>query len=83
MLVCRLSDCDEFVAGDRSILGELLHPDKADVTVRYSLAHARVPAGQETLPHRLRTAEGYYILRGRGLMHLDAESAPGAADCMI
>ena len=83
MLVRRLSDCDEFVAGDGSILREFLHPDKAGAAVGYSLARATVPAGRETVPHRLRTAEVYYILRGRGRMHINAESAPVEADCMV
>jgi mannose-6-phosphate isomerase-like protein (cupin superfamily) len=83
MLVRRPGDCEEFVAGDGSILCEFLHPDKADVAIRYSLAHARVGPGKETIPHRLRTAEVYYILHGRGQMHIDAEQAPVDAGCMI
>jgi mannose-6-phosphate isomerase-like protein (cupin superfamily) len=75
MLVRRLRDCDEFVAGDGSILRELLHPGKTDVAIRYSLAHAIVRPGETTRAHRLRTAEVYYILSGRGRMHVDAESA--------
>ena len=43
MFVRTLWECEEFIAGDGSILRELLHPDKADVAVRYSLAHAKVP----------------------------------------
>lgn len=82
MFLRNLKDCAEFIAGDGSILRELLHPDKADLQLRYSLAHAVVKPGQTTRPHRLRTSEVYYILEGEGLMHLDAESAvvrPGQA----
>jgi mannose-6-phosphate isomerase-like protein (cupin superfamily) len=70
------------MAGDGSLLQELLHPDKADVKIRYSLAHAIVAAGQATKPHRLKTCEVYYILEGRGLMHTNEESlavGPGTA----
>jgi len=69
-----LRDCEEFIAGDGSILRELLHPDKADLQIRYSLAHARVPAGRKTASHKLKSTEVYYIINGRGLMHIDAES---------
>jgi mannose-6-phosphate isomerase-like protein (cupin superfamily) len=72
MLRRRLQDCDEFIGGDDSLLRELLHPDKAEVAIRYSLAHATVKPGEKTKPHRLRTAEVYYILAGRGLMHIDS-----------
>ncbi len=83
MLVRRLTDCDPFIAGDHSLLRELLHPDKADVQIRYSLAHATVAPGDKTQAHRLHTAEVYYILRGRGQMHIDAESADVDAGCAI
>jgi len=75
MLIRRLKDCDEFIAGDDSILRELLHPGKADLAIRYSLAHATVKPGERTRPHRLKTAEVYYILEGRGRMHINHETA--------
>lgn len=73
MLIRPLRDCDEFIAGDDSILREILHPGKADLAIRYSLAHARVRAGGRTRLHRLRTSEVYYILEGTGSMHIDGE----------
>jgi len=82
MFIRSLSDCPEFKAGDNSILRELLHPDKSDLALRYSLAHAVVRPGQITLPHRLRTSEVYFILSGEGIMHIDNEAAavrPGDA----
>ena len=42
MYIQDLQNCDEIIAGDDSVLRELLHPDKADVAFRYSLAHAVV-----------------------------------------
>ena len=75
MLVISLEDCSEFVAGDHTILREVLHPDKMDVDLRYSLAHATVRVGEVSTAHRLATSEVYYILRGRGLMHIDGEEA--------
>jgi len=76
MLIRLVDDCREFVAGDGSLLRELLHPDKADVQIRYSLAHATVPFGQATKPHRLTTAEVYYVIEGFGTMCIDGESEP-------
>ena len=83
MYVKKLNDCDEFIAGDNSILRELLHPDKADLKIRYSLAYAIVPAGQKTTPHKLRTSEVYYILNGEGLMHIGQESFNVTPQCAI
>lgn len=83
MLIRRLRDCQEFRAGDDSFLRELLHPDKMDVQARYSLAHATVRPGQKTQPHRLHTTEVYYILAGRGRVHLNDEVADVTGQCAI
>ncbi len=83
MLVRRVKDCEEFIAGDDSVLRELLHPAKSNVEIRYSLAHATVGPGRRTKAHRLQTAEVYYILQGHGRMHIDAEAAPVTAGCAV
>jgi mannose-6-phosphate isomerase-like protein (cupin superfamily) len=74
MLVRKLNECDEFVAGDGTLLRELLHPDKQPIALRYSLAHAIVPVGQVSTSHSLTTSEVYYILSGEGEMHIDDET---------
>ena len=66
MLVKNLSDCPEFVAGDGTLLRELLHPDKQEIELRYSLAHAIVPVGQVSIEHSLTTSEVYYSLSETG-----------------
>ena len=73
MFVINLQDCPEFISGDRIKLRELLHRDKGDFSFGYSLAHAKLPAGKATAPHRLKTSEVYYILKGKGIMHIDKE----------
>jgi mannose-6-phosphate isomerase-like protein (cupin superfamily) len=73
MLIQKLHNCSEFIAGDGTQLRELLHPDKQAVAIRYSLAHAIVPPGQTSIPHALTTAEVYYILSGVGEMHIGSE----------
>ncbi|MEM9004761.1 MAG: cupin domain-containing protein [Cyanobacteria bacterium P01_F01_bin.86] len=76
MLVRNLSDCEMFIAGDNTQLRELLHPDKQAIELRYSLAHAVVPAGETSIDHSLTTSEVYYILSGQGEMHIDSEVRP-------
>ncbi|MDX2243103.1 MAG: cupin domain-containing protein [Leptolyngbyaceae cyanobacterium bins.302] len=74
MLIRKLHDCEEFVAGDGTLLRELLHPDKQPLELRYSLAQAIVPVGHTSLPHSLTTSEVYYILSGTGEMHINNEA---------
>jgi mannose-6-phosphate isomerase-like protein (cupin superfamily) len=73
MLVRKLKECEEFIAGDNTLLRELLHPDKQSIALRYSLAHAILPVGKTSQPHSLKTSEVYYILSGVGEMHIGDE----------
>ena len=82
MLIKDLAKSHRYISGDRAVLRELLHPDKARIDIHYSLAHAVVKPGGRTLPHRLSTSEVYYVLAGRGVMHVGDEAArvrPGQA----
>jgi mannose-6-phosphate isomerase-like protein (cupin superfamily) len=74
MLVQKLNACTEFIAGDSTRLRELLHPDKQPIALRYSLAHATLASGETSQPHSLKTSEVYYILTGRGEMHIEDET---------
>ncbi len=75
MLVKKGKKIKEFLAGDYSILKELLHPEKDGIELGYSIAMARINPGATTLKHRLKSSEVYYILQGRGIMHIDKESS--------
>jgi mannose-6-phosphate isomerase-like protein (cupin superfamily) len=83
MHLINLKDCTEFMAGDATILREILHPDKAYLKLRYSLAHATVKPGIASKPHKLKTSEVYYILEGEGLMFIDNESKPVSKDSTV
>ncbi|MCX5901318.1 MAG: cupin domain-containing protein, partial [Proteobacteria bacterium] len=45
MFIKDLNACELFSAGDATHLRELLHPDKEDLKISYSLAHAVVNPG--------------------------------------
>ncbi len=79
MVIKTLHDVAGFQAGDASFLKELLNPAREPLSLRYSLAHAEVGPGAATLPHRLKASEVYYILEGRGRMHIGGERAEVAA----
>ena len=74
MFIRRLNECEAFVAGDHTLLRELLHPDKHPVDLRYSFAHATVAPGQTSIPHALAISEIYYILSGGGQMTIAGET---------
>jgi mannose-6-phosphate isomerase-like protein (cupin superfamily) len=73
-------DCREIIAIDNTRLRELFNPRlEPQRSVRCSLAEARVEPGQATLPHILKSAEVYYLLRGSGEMRVDEERRPVTA----
>ncbi len=74
MLAKNLNDCKEFIAGDKTIIREVLHPKNDDIDLRFSIAYAKVKPGDASLPHRLKATEIYYILKGQGIIHVDKES---------
>ncbi len=73
MIIRRMDECPECTAGDRTRLRELLHPDRQQAAIRYSLAHALLGPGEASAPHVLSSSEVYYILSGRGIMVIDTE----------
>jgi len=83
MFIKKLKDCSKFISGDNAILRELLHADKGNFKFRYSLAHAVVKPGKITTPHKLKTTEVYYIVKGSGLMHIDKKASKVTSGCVI
>lgn len=82
MMIRGLKDCSEIAALDGCVLRELFNSDKQELSIRYSLAHAKVGPLKSTCPHKLKNSEVYYIIQGKGIMHIDDESAqvgPGDA----
>ncbi len=75
MIIRKLKDCADIKAGDGSTLRELFNPGPDRLPFGYSLARAVVGPGRKTRPHRLKGSEVYYILEGRGVMHVGDEAA--------
>ena len=82
MIVRKLADCPEFLAGDHTYLRELLHPARIPVKVGYSIAHGTLRPGAHSKRHRLSSSEVYYFLAGRGLFCIDDQTAP-IESCMV
>ncbi|HSF67341.1 MAG TPA: cupin domain-containing protein [Nitrospiraceae bacterium] len=71
MVHVSLADRPEFLAGDHTILRELLHPAKQPLSLGYSVAHGIVAPGARSKWHRLASSEVYYIIAGRGRLTVD------------
>lgn len=69
----RPSDLIAFKANDGTLLKELMHPTSDQLDISYSVAHASVAENAASLPHKLKSSESYYILEGKGIMHIEKE----------
>jgi len=83
MLKRTLGECQEFVAGDQTVLRELLHPAKQDVRLGYSLAHGKLAPGRRSKWHVLTSSEVYYFVAGSGRFMIDGEACPVEAGSTI
>jgi mannose-6-phosphate isomerase-like protein (cupin superfamily) len=86
MLKKSLKHIASFVAGDKTIIKEFIHPkNDADADPHYSLAHATVGVGEASEPHILHTnSELYVILSGKGEIHIgDAVSILRGGDAVL
>lgn len=70
------ADSEEFLAGDHTVLRELLHPAKQSLKLGYSLAHGRLAPGRRSKRHRLASSEVYYFIAGQGRFTIDHEVCP-------
>lgn len=77
MIIKDIRSCEYSRVMDETFLCELLHPDKEDkkLNINLSIAHAILGMEESSLPHKLKTSvEIYYILEGKGIMHIDNEA---------
>ena len=71
MVHITLAGRPEFLAGDHTVLRELLHPAKQPLALGYSMAHGTLAPGVRSKWHRLTSAEVYYIIAGWGRLTVD------------
>lgn len=65
-----LKEIPSFIAGDKTLLKEILHPKNDAVSLPYSLAYATIAPGEQSLAHTLKSSEVYFILEGNGSIHI-------------
>lgn len=76
MIIKDIKGCNRFTSQDNTLLCELLHPGREEISLPYSIAHAVLKPKRASSPHRLKeSSEVYYILEGIGVMNIDGEES--------
>ncbi len=68
-------NCPALIANDGCRIFELLHPANDALDLPYSFAIAELEGHAASYRHRLDQTEVYYVVEGRGLMHINDDSA--------
>lgn len=75
MLKKSIEDTPVFLAGDKTLIREVLHPKNENINLPYSLAYATLAPGKASDPHILKTSSEVYIfVRGSGQVFVNEQS---------
>ena len=74
MIIKNTNLISSFLAGDHTIIQEVLHSKNDDINIGYSLALATLPIGQSSLSHRLTSSEVYIITQGIAEVFINEEN---------
>ncbi|MEL6718132.1 MAG: cupin domain-containing protein [Bacteroidota bacterium] len=75
MISKSIAEISSFIAGDSTIIQELLHPKNEEVDINYSLALAKLEVNTQSDPHILENqSELYFILEGEGIAYIGEEN---------
>lgn len=70
-----LTNVAPFIAGDHTLIREVLHPKNDGIDLDYSIALAELEEGQSSIPHVLtQSSEVYILLAGAGTAFVDDQA---------
>ena len=64
---------ESFSGYEGTQIRQIFAPDNTDNVIRYSIAHCTINPGKTSKPHTMKTSEVYYILEGKGIIHVNEE----------
>ena len=74
MISKKIESLDSFRGSEGSEIKPIFHPDNTLNGIRCSLAHSIISPGKNSKPHKMKSAEVFFILDGEGIIHVGEES---------
>ena len=74
MIIKKIENVEAFEGNEGTQIKQIISPPETNNVIRYSLAHCTIAPGKSSKPHIMKTSEMYYILQGKGIMHIDSET---------
>lgn len=76
MIIIDLDSTRPITGAEGTKIKQIFHPHNTMLGVRYSIVHCEIKAQKSSRPHKLKSSEVYFIINGKGVMHIDDESHP-------
>ena len=73
MKVRKLEEVEALEGNEGTKIRQIFHPHNTLNGITYSLSHSLVMPGKRSKIHKMKTSEIYYILDGKGILHIDDE----------
>lgn len=74
MISKKIESLDSFLGEEGSEIKQIFYPDNTSNCIRYSLAHTEIPPGKSSKPHKMKSAEVFFVLDGIGLIHVNKQT---------
>lgn len=75
MITSDLSKCPLILGSEGTKIKQIFHPHNTMLGIGYSVSQCTVEPGKSSKPHKLKSSEVYFILKGHGVLHIDDESS--------
>lgn len=75
MIISDLNKCTEILGFEGTIIKQIFHPHNTMLGIRYSISQCIVNPGKSSKPHKIKSSEIYFILKGQGVLYIDDESS--------
>jgi mannose-6-phosphate isomerase-like protein (cupin superfamily) len=76
MLISNLDSVEPIAGSEGTQIRQIFHPHNTMLGIRYSIVQCVIEPHKSSRPHRLKSSEVYFVVDGKGVMHVDDESAP-------
>jgi mannose-6-phosphate isomerase-like protein (cupin superfamily) len=83
MIIKKLQNLNKIDGNEGTIISQIFHPHNTLSGIRYSISHCTIKPGKRSKRHKMKTSEVYYIIEGKGIMHIDEETQPVTKDAAI
>ena len=75
MIIVDLNTANSIQGSEGTQIKQIFHPHNTMLGIRYSVIQCVIEPGKRSKPHKLKSSEIYFILKGYGNLHVNDESS--------